>query len=102
MAQITTSSVSGKITANGEDVIGATINAVHQPSGTVYRAVTNIDGRYSIQGMRPGGPYKVSISYIGYKDKVFNNVSLNLGESQNLFLLSSGRCQAASGGCCFG
>lgn len=40
MAQITTSSVSGKITANGEDVIGATIKAVHQPSGTVYRAVT--------------------------------------------------------------
>ena len=53
MAQITTSSVSGKITANGEDVIGATIKAVHQPSGTVYRAVTNMDGRYSIQGMRP-------------------------------------------------
>jgi hypothetical protein len=58
MAQITTSSVSGKITANGEDVIGATIKAVHQPSGTVYRAVTNMDGRYSIQGMRPGGTIK--------------------------------------------
>ena len=51
MAQITTSSVSGKITANGEDVIGATIKAVHQPSGTVYRAVTNMgigDGNASV------------------------------------------------------
>lgn len=84
MAQITTSGISGKISSNGETVIGATVTATHQPSGTVYRAVTNVDGRYTIQGMRPGGPYKVSISYIGYKDKVFNNVSLNLGESQNL------------------
>lgn len=84
MAQITTSGISGKISSNGETVIGATVTATHQPSGTVYHAVTNVDGRYTIQGMRPGGPYKVSISYIGYKDKVFNNVSLNLGESQNL------------------
>lgn len=84
MAQITTSGVNGKVTANGEDVIGATVTATHQPSGTIYRAVTNIDGRYTIQGMRPGGPYKVEISYIGYEAKTFNNVQLNLGESQNL------------------
>ena len=82
MAQITTSGISGKISSNGETVIGATVTATHQPSGTVYRAVTNVDGRYTIQGMRPGGPYKVSISYIGYKDKVFNNVSLNLGKTR--------------------
>ena len=79
MAQITTSSVSGKITANGEDVIGATIKAVHQPSGTVYRAVTNIDGRYSIQGMRPGGPYVLEVTYVGYKNKQVKGISLSLG-----------------------
>ena len=84
MAQITTSGISGKITADGEDVIGATVTATHQPSGTVYRAVSNIDGRYIIQGMRPGGPYKVVVSYIGYQDKTLNNVSLTLGESTNL------------------
>ena len=81
MAQITTSSVSGKITANGEDVIGATIKAVHQPSGTVYRAVTNIDGRYSIQGMRPGGPYVLEVSYVGYKTKSEKNITLSLGQN---------------------
>lgn len=89
MAQITTSGISGKISSNGETVIGATVTATHQPSGTVYRAVTNVDGRYTIQGMRPGGPYKVSISYIGYKDKVFNNVSLSLGETENRMPTSS-------------
>mgnify|MGYP004500927315 FL=1 len=81
MAQITTSSVSGKITADGEDVIGATIKAVHQPSGTVYRAVTNIDGRYSIQGMRPGGPYVLEVTYVGYKNKQVKGISLSLGQN---------------------
>ena len=81
MAQITTSGISGKVTANGEDIIGATIKAVHQPSGTVYRAVTNIDGRYSIQGMRPGGPYVLEVSYVGYKTKEVKNFNLSLGQN---------------------
>ena len=59
MAQITTSGISGKVTSDGEEVIGATVTATHQPSGTVYRALTNLDGRFTIQGMRVGGPYKV-------------------------------------------
>ena len=84
MAQVTTSGISGLVTSDGESVIGATVTATHQPSGTVYRAVTNIDGRYTIQGMRVGGPYKVEISYIGNKPKVFNNVSLRLGETEDI------------------
>ena len=72
MAQVTTSSMSGKVTigdANGEEVIGATVQAVHEPSGTRYTAVTNVDGRFSIQGMRTGGPYAVTVSYIGFQPK---------------------------------
>lgn len=83
MAQVTTSSIDGKVVAGGVDVIGATVTAVHQPSGTRYNAVTNIDGRYTIPGMRVGGPYKITISYIGYQDKVFNGVNLNLGETED-------------------
>ncbi len=84
MAQITTSGISGKVTSQGEDVIGATVTATHQPSGTIYRAVTNIDGRFSIEGMRVGGPYKVEIAYIGQKTKIFKNVNLRLGETEDL------------------
>ena len=83
MAQITTSGISGKVMSQGEDVIGATITATHQ-SGTIYRAVTNIDGRYTIQGMRVGGPYKVTVAYIGQKTKTFDNVTLRLGETEDL------------------
>ena len=69
MAQITTSALGGQVTMqeDGESVIGATVKAVHEPSGTVYTAVTNINGRFNIQGMRTGGPYSVTVSYIGYE-----------------------------------
>ena len=64
MAQVTTSALSGKVTMQDtkEEVIGATVVAVHEPSGTKYTAVTNISGRFAIQGMRSGGPYTVSVS----------------------------------------
>ena len=87
MAQITTSSMSGLVTmgdANGETVIGATVQAVHEPSGTRYAAVTNVDGRFSIQGMRTGGPYAVTVSYIGYQSKIIRGIQLELGETYDL------------------
>ena len=87
MAQITTSSMAGKVTfdsQSGEEVIGATVVAVHTPSGTRYTAVTNASGRFSIQGMRTGGPYEVNVSYIGYQPKVVKGVILQLGETYNL------------------
>lgn len=57
MAQVTTSALSGKVTMadTKEEVIGATIQAIHEPSGTKYAAVTNANGRFTIQGMRNGG-----------------------------------------------
>ena len=87
MAQVTTSGISGKITSAGGEVIGATVTAKHEPSGTVYRAITNTDGRYTIQGMRVGGPYTVEITYVGHQPKSFNNVTLLLGETRNLSCL---------------
>ena len=82
MAQITTSGISGKITSADGEVIGATVKATHMPSGTVYRAVTNTNGRFTIQGMRVGGPYQVEISYVGHTTKKFSDITLNLGETQ--------------------
>ena len=65
VAQVTSSGITGIVTASGEEAIGATIMAKHVPSGAVYRAVTNVNGRYTITGMRSGGPYEVEVSYIG-------------------------------------
>ena len=81
VAQVTTSGINGIVTANNEEVIGATVSAKHVPSGSVYRAVTNMNGRYTITGMRSGGPYEVEVSYIGYQTKKFTGIQLSLGQN---------------------
>ncbi|MBR4739599.1 MAG: TonB-dependent receptor, partial [Bacteroidales bacterium] len=84
-AQVTTSSLSGSVVdQNGEPVIGAAVVATHEPSGTVYGAVTNADGRYTIQGMRTGGPYKVNFTCLGYQDATYTGVTLQLAETYSL------------------
>ena len=80
-AQVTTSGINGIVTANNEEAIGATITAKHVPSGAIYRAVTNVNGRYTITGMRSGGPYEVEVSYIGYQTKKFTEIQLALGQN---------------------
>jgi len=80
-AQVTTSSMSGRVTDGKEALIGASVKATHEPSGTTYAAVTNTEGRFAFQGMRTGGPYKVEISYIGFADYVENDIFLQLGET---------------------
>ncbi len=80
-AQVTTSSMSGKITAQNEPIVGATVVAIHEPSGTRYATVTNISGQYNLQAMRTGGPYKVEITYIGYQSVVFKDINLQLGDN---------------------
>ncbi|MBR0501289.1 MAG: TonB-dependent receptor [Bacteroidales bacterium] len=84
-AQVTTSSLAGQIVdEGGEPLIGVAVVAVHTPSGTQYYAVTNEDGRYTIQGMRTGGPYEVTMSLIGCQTMVYNDVVLSLAETYQL------------------
>ena len=84
-AQVTTSALGGRVVdANGEPVVGAAVVAVHVPSGTSYGVVTNNDGRYAINGMRAGGPYKVEISCLGYQTLAYTDVTLQLAETSAL------------------
>ena len=86
LAQVTTSALSGKVIMQDtkEEVIGATVQAIHEPSGFRYATVTNTSGRFTIQGMRNGGPYTVTVSYIGFETKTFKNIELQLAETYNL------------------
>lgn len=82
---VTTANMSGKVTdQNGGILPGATIVAVHVPSGTTYGTTTGTNGVYFMPSMRVGGPYKVTISFVGYKDAVYDDVYLNLGTTFNL------------------
>ena len=84
-AQVTTSSMAGRVAdEKGEPVIGAAVVATHEPSGTVYGAVVNQNGQYTINGMRSGGPYKVEVTSVGYGSLIFKDVTLQLAETYNL------------------
>ncbi len=88
-AQITTSSMSGRVSDAEGAVIGATVIATHQSSGTTYGTVTNLEGRFNLNGMRVGGPYTVEVSYIGYGTNTTNNITLSLGENYVLNVVLS-------------
>src|SRR5215212_4093025 len=82
---VTTAAVTGVVRDDQGGVIpGATVTAVHQPSGTTYEGVSQADGRFFIPGMRVGGPYKVTATLSGFTTEVKDNVSLNLGVSQDV------------------
>ncbi|WP_299366033.1 carboxypeptidase regulatory-like domain-containing protein [Winogradskyella sp.] len=86
MAQgVTTSSMGGQVTDNNDEPLpGASVVAVHVPTGTKYGASTDFDGYYRISNMRSGGPYKVTITYVGFQDFVRENVYLQLGQSERI------------------
>lgn len=84
-AQVTTSALNGKISdQNGAPVVGAAIIAVHTPSGTTYYAVANNEGRFTINGMRTGGPYSVEVSCLGYQTVTYTDITLQLADSYQL------------------
>ncbi len=84
-AQVTTSALNGRVAdKSGEPVAGAAVVAVHTPSGTQYYAVANAEGRFSINGMRTGGPYTVEVSCLGFNNVTYTDITLQLAEAYSL------------------
>jgi len=83
--QVTTSGLSGVVSdTKGETLPGATVVAVHTPSGSQYATLTNVEGKYSLNGLRVGGPYKVTVTFVGYKEEISDNLTMALGVTSNL------------------
>jgi hypothetical protein len=88
--QVTTSALKGVIVdEKNEALAGATVVAIHVPSGTQYGVLTNSDGRFTISNMRVGGPYQVTISFVGYKQQVYNDINLSLGNVSDMAITLS-------------
>ncbi len=86
-AQITSAALTGKIqSTSSEPIVGAIAITVHAPTGTIYRAITDENGVFQVQNMIIGGPYKVSVSYIGYKDVMEEGLFLGLGKTTHIDL----------------
>ena len=84
-AQVTTSSVSGSVKSeNFADLPGASITAVHIPTGTVYTSLARSGGRFDINNMNPGGPYRISATFSGFQTDSRDDIFLILGETLQL------------------
>ncbi|MFL5773365.1 MAG: carboxypeptidase regulatory-like domain-containing protein [Flavisolibacter sp.] len=80
-AQETNSSIGGVVKgSNNQPLVGATIKATHNPTGTVYTTASRTGGVFNISNMQPGGPYTIIISFVGFSDEVKEDVYLTLGQ----------------------
>jgi hypothetical protein len=87
-AQVTTSAISGVVkTGDGGTLPGATVQVVHVPTGTKYGTSTSQTGRYVIPAVRVGGPYKIMVSFVGFKTGVLEDVNTSLGVTTNADVL---------------
>src|SRR6266496_5338984 len=81
-AQVTTSSMTGSVSDNdNKPLVGATITAIHQPTGTKYVTISRSTGNFNIADMRPGGPYTIEVSFVGFETQKFSDVYLKLAEA---------------------
>jgi len=82
---VTTGSMTGTVrsgTPKGDRIlVGATVRALHEPTGAVYGAIVRSNGQYSIRGMRSGGPYTVTTSYVSFEQSVIRGVMISVGET---------------------
>jgi len=86
MAQgVTSAAFNGLITdVDGNPIVGAAISALHTPTGTVYTAISRIDGLFNIPAVKVGGPYKVTVKMDPFKTQEITGITLKLGEDRNL------------------
>lgn len=81
LAQVTTGSITGTVKdLNNSALQGATVEAVHEPSGTKYTTVSNKNGKFNLPGLRVGGPYKIWVRYVGFKEENISDVWIQLGD----------------------
>jgi len=84
---VTTSAIAGLVRdAQGLAVPGATVTALHVPSGTTQTAVSQADGRFSIPNLRVGGPYTVTAELMGFQPVSRSGLTLSLGVTADVDL----------------
>ncbi|RZM12243.1 MAG: TonB-dependent receptor, partial [Pedobacter sp.] len=79
-AQVTTSSINGKVRdAKGLPIPGASVQLINTATGTKYGSQTSLDGFFRLNNLNPGGPYRLTVTFIGYNKQEKVNINLSLG-----------------------
>ncbi|MEO6729752.1 MAG: carboxypeptidase regulatory-like domain-containing protein [Ferruginibacter sp.] len=87
IAQVTSSSITGTVKQpGGEALPGATITAIHEPSGSKYQTVSTKSGSFTLPGVRSGGPYHITFESVGMQKQDVEGVTLTLGDAYNVVL----------------
>ena len=88
---VTTAAMNGLVQdTDGNPLPGANVIAEHTPTGTQYGASTRENGLFNLPNLRIGGPYTVTVSFIGYNAASQENIHLTLGQNFRLeFTLQS-------------
>lgn len=82
---VTTAAITGIVTTDkGEALVAANVIAIHEPTGTRYGATTRDNGQFNLPNLKVGGPYTVTVSYVGYKKDSHGNLYLNLGQEARI------------------
>jgi hypothetical protein len=85
-AQVTTSSMGGTITAGGNGVENASVEAVLTSTNAKYVTTTRKGGAFDLFNLQAGGPYTVTITAPGSKSVKVTDIVLTLGENFKLDL----------------
>src|ERR1700694_3837817 len=85
LAQETTSTLSGIVSdTKGDLVPGATVVVKHEPTGFSTTTQTNNKGIFVVPNLKPGGPYTVVVSFVGFDEQKFENINLILGNNPEI------------------
>jgi len=84
MAQVTTSKIEGIVKDKNGPLAGAEIRVTHLPTGTVAGTVSRLNGTFTLANLRVGGPYRMEVTYMGYKPVVIDDIYLELGKTYNV------------------
>ena len=81
-AQVTTSTISGTVTAtDGKTLSGATVHITFENAGINKLTITQPDGTYLVPNLRVGGPYKVTVTFAGFRGGTEDDIQLELGQN---------------------
>ncbi|WP_394659060.1 carboxypeptidase regulatory-like domain-containing protein [uncultured Novosphingobium sp.] len=84
MAQETTSTIAGTVLSDGQPVAGAQVEVLNTATGGRSTATSSSNGSFTVTGLRPGGPYTVTVRADGFADTQVTEISTVVAQSFNL------------------
>jgi len=86
-AQVTTATISGQVTdSKGKPLEDATVLIEFPDAGIKRTMVTRENGRFVLGNQRVGGPYRVTVTSVNFRESVNDNIFLDLGTNNNLVI----------------